>query len=224
MNRTSILLALVVVALIIYIMYDKSMLNLTDEPENMENPTTTAYQTTYSYDPIAEMHDASPIDDTQPKMFDTLYDDAGGDSDFDNYTKKGYIPGYSDVYLYNKDGSDTFADLYRGATEEGRLRWGEDKPKSFQYDAYTGSGDSTGVEFSDDPILNKLMRNVGGRGDNHAAQLHAQQQRRSEENRINTVLNNRTAWEHIYREELDENENREWWGQDNYYSPIQKLT
>ncbi len=183
------------------------------------------YESDYSYDPVAEMHAAEPPNDNIPDGRHKLYDLAGSPHDFDNYGSKGYIPGYTDEFLYNKDGSDLFADLYRGATEEGKLRWGQNKPDPATYDGYMGDGDPFGDEIDDDPLLNKMMRGIGGRADNHSAQMHGRMQMRSKENIINSVNSNRRAWEKWYGKEMDENEEkREWWTQDQLYNPIQRLT
>lgn len=200
----------------------------TPEKEGMtvrpDEPKTPNYETEFTYDPIMEEWGAEIS--RKEKDFDqgnALYTAIEGKTDFDDYGAKGYIPGYSDVVLYNKDGADPFADLYRGATEEGRLRWGVDKPKPAKIDMYYGDGDPMGSEFSQRPNLNRMLRGPGGRADNHAAQLHATQQRRAKENLINQSKFGKKNMAPWLEKEFQEQEEREWWNTDNLYNPIQKL-
>lgn len=181
-------------------------------------------------EPVESMYDITVNDPTdtvfektQQEKDYSVYTVEDELTDFDDYGQKGYIPGYSDVLLYNKDGSDPFADLYRGPTEEGKLKFGNYKNSITSYDGFTGDGDSYGTVFESQPTLNRMLREVGGRADNHAGQLSAKMQSRAKENMVNTTRNNRRAWDTWYGKELDENENRNWWGQDQLYHPISRL-
>lgn len=178
------------------------------------------------YDPIAEMYDYN-INNNDSYFKSSIDDELYGKSDFDNYTKKGYIPGYSDVALYCKDGRKPFSDPYGGATEEGRLRYGEAMnytDGAGGYDVRNGTYKSPfAVDFSQTPTLNRMLNDTGSRGDNHSAQYNVRLQRRAKENMTRASRSGVRNWEPWLRKELEGNENRNWWEQDNLYDTVGKL-
>lgn len=161
-----------------------------------------------------------------------LYDMTDADDgDFDEYSNKGYIPGYSDVYLYNKDGSDKFAKLAREPTEEGLIKYGpqEDNPlrqleDEYEYKDENEHEDILGHYFDGTNDINTMLTDIGSRGDNISSQYHTRMQKRAKENTLNQIKKTSRAWDDIYSVGMDyNNDSREWWNVDNLYNPISKL-
>lgn len=211
---------------------DKSTEAFTGGPEPLYEDLPERQVNTYSsYDPLTDKsaketeHLERGFFEGDPLTMGVAENNQELDTSFDDYGMKGYIPGYSDVYLYNKDNSDVFADLYRSPTEEGVFRYGKPREQQSIVGAYTGDDDSlvvrNGGALFNKPTLNRMLEEpIGSRGDNYSAQYHAQQQKRAKENLVNQSRRTARGAESWYAKELNANENREWWGQDNLYDRV----
>ena len=87
--------------------------------------------------------------------------------------------------------------------------------------------DITPAEFTSGPetmdkvpgSLELLLNDDGCRGDNKIAYRNARMQLRSKEAMVNNVRKTRETFEHIYKEELEDNDmNRDWWSRDQLYT------
>ena len=87
--------------------------------------------------------------------------------------------------------------------------------------------DITPAEYTSGPeTMNKvpdsfglLLNDDGCRGDNRIAYRNARMQLRSKESMINNIRKTRDTFEHIYKEELEDNDtNRDWWSRDQLYT------
>ncbi len=134
------------------------------------------------------------FDDTRTYDFDDDIVNLSKSSDFDGYKNKGYIPGYSDVGLYGKDGRPPFSSPL-GVTQRGLLMYG------------------TKSDFA----------TMASRGDNIMAEYNQRLQGRSKENLIRQTRNGPRTVSPYLLQELKSNEHREWWNQDNLYDRIQRL-
>jgi hypothetical protein len=137
-------------------------------------------------------------------------------SDFDDYPRQ-YVPGYSDIHLYNKDGSDPFSPLYRDPSGDGMVRFGGGLAPTIPPE-YPESDAFDPKLMIDKPHLRMLMDSEDGcKADNLAGYNAVRMQQRSKESIINQVRKTRDSFDEMYREELDDNEGRDWWGGDNLY-------
>ena len=127
-------------------------------------------------------------------------------ADFDTY-KRQYIPGYSDIILYNKDGADPFASLSRGTTEAGLLKWGDATEPLTAHNRY---GDKVSDKYT-------VAHGDGERGDNKSAYMNARLQKRAKEAQVNKLSFTRNTFNQIYGAGLKNNEQRDWWDRDNMY-------
>ena len=178
---------------------------------------------TESYDPISTESDPIQFHERN-KLYDMTDAD---DGDFDEYSNKGYIPGYSDVYLYNKDGSDKFAKLAREPTEEGLIKYGPQEinaPYQLEDEYENEDEDILGQYFDGTNDINTMLTDIGSRGDNMSSQYHTRMQKRAKENTLNQIKKTSHAWDDIYSVGMDyNNDDREWWNVDNLYNPISNL-
>lgn len=179
-------------------MYSDKYQHKSNNAEQFDN-----YESDRLYDPVAEKYNTSS---NALNMLNS------NDHDFDDYATKGYIPGYSDIYLYNKDGSNASANLHRNATEYGTLKWGV-KPKSDEDDKYNNIDDVDNIDLTIIPDLNNTI--YSSRADNRAANLSSSMQNRSKERILNVSQNNRQDLEKWFVDGFAYNDDkRVWWEQD----------
>ncbi len=136
--------------------------------------------------------DNTPLSESEKEdlLVDSVLNINTSDTDFDGYKNKPYIPGYTDVGLYNKDGRPTFA-VPIGVTKSGLLR-------------FEGS-------------------TLASRADNAMSHYNNRLQLRAKENIIRQTNRVKPYYDNL-NEELNANEYREWWNQDNLYDRVGKLT
>lgn len=213
---------------------EKIKKNVTFKEDN-EPPTKEDIRALRIYDPFEHTQEDFYSGDPDYK--------ATGKSDFDDYGEKGYIPGYSDISLYSKDGRSIYAP-YNEPTTIGMLQFGDkgerikaqtatDKEYSAMHNSYTVDGglgtrhmpyrtdeDTTfgGIENYNIPNkdrLNAILNTEGSYYDNIDAKMQASKQLKVKQSIINGAKRNTAEMKEIYEDDLNMT-SKEWWGQDNY--------